>query len=153
MGTRHRGIRDETSEASCAGTAACTPHTLTVRRLASALPSAESRSLSSRVGGLSPLSNLMASRLLRLSLRCALGASALALHVTPRVPQVRSMATAPALDVSKYYTAPRPDATKDYVMQQTMLRVKDPAKSLEFYCDVLGFNMVMHREFPQWEFK
>ena len=95
----------------------------------------------------------MASRLLRLSLRCALGASALALHVTPRVPQVRSMATAPALDVSKYYTAPRPDATKDYVMQQTMLRVKDPAKSLEFYCDVLGFNMVMHREFPQWEFK
>ena len=152
MGTRHRGIRDETSEASCAGTAACT-HADCAEIGICPLPSAESRSLSSRVGGLSPLSNLMASRLLRLSLRCALGASALALHVTPRVPQVRSMATAPALDVSKYYTAPRPDATKDYVMQQTMLRVKDPAKSLEFYCDVLGFNMVMHREFPQWEFK
>jgi lactoylglutathione lyase len=30
--------------------------------------------------------------------------------------------------------------------------VKDPVKSLEFYCDVLGFNLVMHREFPQWEF-
>ena len=37
-------------------------------------------------------------------------------------------------------------------MQQTAIRVKDPAKSLEFYCDVLGFNLVMHREFPQWEF-
>ena len=37
-------------------------------------------------------------------------------------------------------------------MQQTMIRCKDPKKSLEFYCDVLGFNMIMHRELPQWEF-
>ena len=37
-------------------------------------------------------------------------------------------------------------------MQQTMLRVKDPVKSLEFYCDVLGFNLVMYRSFPEWEF-
>jgi len=37
-------------------------------------------------------------------------------------------------------------------MQQTMVRVKDPVESLAFYCDVLGFNLVMHREFPQWEF-
>ena len=56
------------------------------------------------------------------------------------------------LDVSKYYTQARPKGTKDYIMQQTMIRCKDPAKSLAFYCDVLGFNMVMHREFPQWEF-
>merc|ERR1719343_968278 len=33
-----------------------------------------------------------------------------------------------------------------------MIRVKDPLKSLEFYCDVLGFRLVMFREFPQWEF-
>lgn len=33
-----------------------------------------------------------------------------------------------------------------------MLRVKDPQSSLAFYCDVLGFNLVMHREFPQWGF-
>lgn len=37
-------------------------------------------------------------------------------------------------------------------MQQTMMRVKDPIKSLEFYCDVLGFKLVMYREFPQWGF-
>ena len=37
-------------------------------------------------------------------------------------------------------------------MQQTMIRVKDPVKSLEFYCDVLGFNLVMYRSFPEWEF-
>jgi len=55
-------------------------------------------------------------------------------------------------DVSGYYTKPRSDATKDFLMQQTMLRVKDPQSSLAFYCNVLGFNLVMHREFPQWGF-
>ena len=91
----------------------------------------------------------MAARVLRLSLRCALGASALSF--APRLPPVR-MQSSGSLDVSKYYTQERPAATKEFVMQQTMIRVKDPAKSLAFYCDVLGFNMVMHREFPQWEF-
>ena len=103
------------------------------------------------------------SRLLGLSLR--LGAvSALSLpHAAVRAPAsaavarlsspLRMQTTASGSpDVSKYYTQARPDATKDYVMQQTMIRVKDPAKSLAFYCDVLGFNLVMHREFPQWEF-
>ena len=39
--------------------------------------------------------------------------------------------------------------TRSYIMQQTMLRVKDPVKSLQFYCEVLGFHLVMHRDFPQ----
>ena len=39
--------------------------------------------------------------------------------------------------------------TRSYIMQQTMLRVKDPVKSLRFYCEVLGFHLVMHRDFPQ----
>ena len=51
-----------------------------------------------------------------------------------------------------YFTQERPAATKDYIMQQTMIRVKDPEASLKFYCEVLGFNLVMYREFPQWEF-
>jgi lactoylglutathione lyase len=46
----------------------------------------------------------------------------------------------------------RPEETKDYVMQQTMLRVKDPLASLNFYCNVLGFKLVMYNEFPQWGF-
>lgn len=33
-----------------------------------------------------------------------------------------------------------------------MFRVKDPVKSLEFYCDVLGFKLLMYKEFPQWGF-
>lgn len=89
-------------------------------------------------------------------------------------PIVANMVTQP--DVSKYISQPRPDATKQYIMQQTMVRVKDPETSLQFYCDVLGFNLVrarlpsptqlchslppgpleraqvMHREFPQWGF-
>jgi len=89
----------------------------------------------------------------RCLLRVGALATANALSATPRLSPVRMLSTATgSLDVSKYYTQARPDATKDYVMQQTMIRVKDPAKSLEFYCDVLGFNLVMHREFPQWEF-
>ena len=55
-------------------------------------------------------------------------------------------------DVSQFMAGDRPDGTKDYVMQQTMIRVKDPMASLKFYCDVLGFKLVMYREFPQWGF-
>ena len=55
-------------------------------------------------------------------------------------------------DVSRFMSGGRPEGTKDYIMQQTMIRVKDPMKSLEFYCDVLGFKLVMYREFPQWSF-
>ncbi|EED96699.1 predicted protein, partial [Thalassiosira pseudonana CCMP1335] len=47
---------------------------------------------------------------------------------------------------------PRPDGTENFVMQQTMMRVKDPKKSLEFYCDVLGFKLIHYSEFPQWKF-
>ena len=34
-------------------------------------------------------------------------------------------------------------STKDYVMQQTMLRVKDPKISLDFYSRVLGMRYCM----------
>mmetsp|Transcript_14794 Transcript_14794/g.35764 ORF Transcript_14794/g.35764 Transcript_14794/m.35764 type:complete len:288 (+) Transcript_14794:1617-2480(+) len=58
----------------------------------------------------------------------------------------------PSLDVSRFQTGERPEGTEDFIMQQTMLRVKDPVKSLEFYCDVLGFRLVMYLEFPQYGF-
>jgi lactoylglutathione lyase len=36
--------------------------------------------------------------------------------------------------------------------QQTMLRIKDPAKTLPFYTDLLGFTLIDKMDFPQWTF-
>jgi len=55
-------------------------------------------------------------------------------------------------EVLKYYKHKADAVTRSYIMQQTMLRVKDPVRSLQFYCEVLGFHLVMHRDFPQWGF-
>lgn len=57
-----------------------------------------------------------------------------------------------SLDVSSFMTGPTPEGTEDYVMQQTMMRVKDPKKSLDFYCNVLGFKLIHYSEFPKWKF-
>ena len=54
------------------------------------------------------------------------------------------------LDVSSYMLGPTPEETKDYIMQQTMLRVKDPKKSLDFYCNVLGFKLIHYSEVSRY---
>lgn len=53
------------------------------------------------------------------------------------------------LDVSSYMfptTSTIDDETKDYIMQQTMIRVKDPIQSLDFYCKILGFRLIHYSE-------
>eukprot|EP00440_Ansanella_granifera_P050690 gb/GFBE01054941.1/.p1 GENE.gb/GFBE01054941.1/~~gb/GFBE01054941.1/.p1 ORF type:complete len:289 (+),score=73.08 gb/GFBE01054941.1/:1-867(+) len=55
-------------------------------------------------------------------------------------------------DVSSYYAAKPDAATKDWVMQQTMFRVKDPKRSLDFYTKVLGMSLITVGDFPQWGF-
>mmetsp|Transcript_88622 Transcript_88622/g.177189 ORF Transcript_88622/g.177189 Transcript_88622/m.177189 type:complete len:382 (-) Transcript_88622:170-1315(-) len=42
--------------------------------------------------------------------------------------------------------------TKKYINQQTMLRIKDPEKSLSFYEGVLGMSLLKQYDFPQWKF-
>ena len=46
-----------------------------------------------------------------------------------------------------------PDAvTQDYVFNHTMLRVKDPQRSLDFYTRVLGMRLLRKVDFPEAKF-
>lgn len=46
----------------------------------------------------------------------------------------------------------RDSATNDYVFNQTMLRIKDPERTLDFYTRVLGMTLVKKLPFPEMEF-
>ncbi|MFT7653441.1 MAG: lactoylglutathione lyase [Limisphaerales bacterium] len=43
-------------------------------------------------------------------------------------------------------------ATQDFVLNQTMLRIKDPEKSVAFYRDVLGMTLLDTFDFADMEF-
>lgn len=48
---------------------------------------------------------------------------------------------------------PEPDpSTRDFVFNQTMLRIKDPARSLDFYTRILGMTLIRKLDFPEAEF-
>lgn len=42
--------------------------------------------------------------------------------------------------------------TQKYILNHTMLRVKDPKASLDFYSRVLGMKLLRTVEFPEWKF-
>ena len=42
--------------------------------------------------------------------------------------------------------------TEEFVFNQTMLRIKDPKQSLEFYVNVLGLTLIKKLDFPEMEF-
>jgi lactoylglutathione lyase len=46
----------------------------------------------------------------------------------------------------------RPAGTEGFVLNQTMLRVRDPAASTAFYRDVLGMTLLMQLDFPPAKF-
>lgn len=42
--------------------------------------------------------------------------------------------------------------TEEFVFNQTMLRVKDPVRSLDFYINVMGMTLIKEMPFPSMEF-
>lgn len=41
---------------------------------------------------------------------------------------------------------------QDFMFQQTMYRIKDPRRSLEFYTEVLGMTLLQKLDFPKMKF-
>jgi lactoylglutathione lyase len=58
-----------------------------------------------------------------------------------------STATAAATAAINHVVVGRP------TWQQTMLRIKDPSKSIRFYTDIMGMTVIDSLDFPQWSFK
>lgn len=56
------------------------------------------------------------------------------------------------LDAVPGVTANPEAATRDFVFNHTMLRIKDPQASLDFYTRVLGFTLVRKRDFAEAQF-
>jgi lactoylglutathione lyase len=48
-------------------------------------------------------------------------------------------------------TTPAPE-TRDFVMNQTMMRIKEPVRSITFYTDVLGMSLLKRFDFPEMKF-
>ena len=62
------------------------------------------------------------------------------------------------LDMSRHYESQNgicetvDEETQSYVFNQTMLRIKDPAVSLDFYTRIIGMKLYRKLDFPEMEF-
>lgn len=62
------------------------------------------------------------------------------------------MATPGSIDSLRELDGPPDPATRDFVLTQTMLRVKDPAVAIDFYSRVLGMTLIRKLHFPEMKF-
>jgi len=81
----------------------------------------------------------------------SLDAAEAAGKLVPEAPELYTSSKS-SLDAGSYYPLEPAPETAGFVMQQTMLRIKDPKRSLPFYRDVLGMTLVEELHFPQWSF-
>lgn len=58
----------------------------------------------------------------------------------------------PAQSLSAAGVKDIPVQSEGFVYNHTMLRIKDPVKSLEFYTGVLGMTLLRHSQFPDAKF-
>ena len=49
-------------------------------------------------------------------------------------------------------TKPNAPGTEEFIFNQTMLRIKDPEISLDFYVNKLGMTLIKKLDFPEMEF-
>jgi len=47
---------------------------------------------------------------------------------------------------------PAPPETEGFFFQQTMVRIKEPTRSLDFYSRVMGMTLLLKLDFPEMEF-
>tara|TARA_R110000868_G_scaffold363729_1_gene626055 strand:- start:638 stop:1153 length:516 start_codon:yes stop_codon:yes gene_type:complete len=55
-------------------------------------------------------------------------------------------------DIINSITQTPPPETKNFIFNQTMLRIKDPIASLDFYTRILGMTLLDHYDFPDMAF-
>eukprot|EP00884_Botryococcus_braunii_P003240 jgi/Botrbrau1/12917/Bobra.0299s0025.6 len=76
-------------------------------------------------------------------------------HSSGRRPVERLAASSTMSDLLQVPGVSQPensDATKGFIFQQTMYRIKDPKVSLDFYTRVLGMRLLTKLDFPDMKF-